>query len=198
MWRQPSSAVSGAKRRPASMERTLLSVAFDVDVDFDFDRTPIRRGCPIFRVFCERWEPRTPAAPFLTLTLLLLLQVWNGHSCPLPLTLILTLLGKGGWPTLAHHNRGCPIRRGFRRMGTTNASTFGRLLSFLANQHSPPTSASSERRFSTLFLRPAVFVPIFRHFSNPIHLSHSPPTNYSFKVVFRVFRDFHSVRVKPL
>ncbi len=101
MWRQPSSAVSGAKRRPASMERTLLSVAFDVDVDFDFDRTPIRRGCPIFRVFCERWEPRTPAAPFLTLTLLLLLQVWNGHSCPLPLTLILTLLGKGGWPTLA-------------------------------------------------------------------------------------------------
>jgi hypothetical protein len=24
-----------------------------------------------------------------------------------------------------------------------------------------------------------------------------PPTNYSFKVVFRVFRDFHSVPVKP-
>ena len=29
----------------------------------------------------------------------------------------------------------------------------------------------------------------------PIHL---PPTNYSFKVVFRVFRDFHSVPVETL
>jgi hypothetical protein len=28
--------------------------------------------------------------------------------------------------------------------------------------------------------------------------SHLPPANYSFKVVFRVFRDFHSVPVKRL
>jgi|SRR5580704_802423 hypothetical protein len=34
--------------------------------------------------------------------------------------------------------------------------------------------------------------------SKPIHPSHLPPANYSFKVVFRVFRDFHSVPVKPL
>jgi hypothetical protein len=37
MWGQPPSAVHGAKRRPASVERTLLSVAFDVDLDVDVD-----------------------------------------------------------------------------------------------------------------------------------------------------------------
>ena len=42
------------------------------------------------------------------------------------------------------------------------------------------------------------FVPIFRHPLNPIPLSRLPPTNYSFKVVFRVFRNFHSVPVKLL
>jgi len=62
------------------VERTLLSVAFDLDLA----RTLIKRGCPIFRVLCERWEPQTPAAPVLTLTLLLTLNVWNRHSCPLP------------------------------------------------------------------------------------------------------------------
>jgi hypothetical protein len=56
----------------ARVERTLLSVAFDVD--FDFDSTLIRRGCPIFLVFCERWEPRKPAAPFLKLMSLLILK----------------------------------------------------------------------------------------------------------------------------
>jgi hypothetical protein len=58
-------------------------------LDLDLVRTLIRRGCPIFRVFCERacpepvegWEPPTPAAPLLTLTLTLLLTL------PLPLTL---------------------------------------------------------------------------------------------------------------
>jgi len=39
----------------------------------------------------------------------------------------------GGWPTFAicrhHHDGGCPVRRGFRRMCTTNAGTIG-LLSF--------------------------------------------------------------------
>jgi prophage maintenance system killer protein len=30
---------------------------------------------------------------------------------------------KGAGPSLRHHGRGCPIRRGFRRMGTTNART---------------------------------------------------------------------------
>jgi hypothetical protein len=34
--------------------------------------------------------------------------------------------------------------------------------------------------------------------SKPIYFTHLPPTNYSFKVVFRVFRDFHSVPVKVI
>ncbi len=71
----------------ARVERTLLSIAFDVDLDLAGTR--IRRGCPISRVLCEKWEPRTPAPP--PLTLMLPLPVWNGHSCPLPLTLILPL-----------------------------------------------------------------------------------------------------------
>jgi hypothetical protein len=66
----------------------------------------------------------------------------------------------------------------------------------LCNQHSPPTTASLERRFSAPFLRPTFFVPIFRHSSNSIPLSRLPRTNYSFKVVFRLFRNFHSVPVK--
>src|SRR6202035_4171740 len=57
---------------------------------------------------------------------------------------------------------------------------------------------------------PASFAPfqrfsfalcLFYHFSasvtNSIHPSYLPPTNYSFKMIFRVFRDFHSVPVKP-
>ena len=31
------------------------------------------------------------------------------------------LRSQGAGPPSRHHNRGCPIRRGFRRMGTTNA-----------------------------------------------------------------------------
>jgi hypothetical protein len=68
----------------------------------------------------------------------------------------------------------------------------------LCNWHSSPPSAS-------LF----AFLPLFsfalcllHHFFDPspnsLPPSHLPPTNYSFKVVFRVFRDFHSVPVKPL
>src|SRR4029077_14802601 len=57
-----------------------------------------KSGCPIFHVLWERacpelvegWEPRTPVAPVLTFTL----HVWSGHSCPLPLTLILFLGGE--------------------------------------------------------------------------------------------------------
>jgi hypothetical protein len=37
MWGQPPSAVRVAQRRPARVQRTLLSVAFDVVFDFDFD-----------------------------------------------------------------------------------------------------------------------------------------------------------------
>src|SRR5580700_5842188 len=37
----------------------------------------------------------------------------------------------------------------------------------------------------------------FRSLPNSTSSSHLPPANYSFKVVFRVFRDFHSVPVKP-
>jgi hypothetical protein len=66
------------------------------------------------------------------------------------------------------------------------------------NWHSSPPTASLETQFSTPFLRPTLFMPIFRHPSKPIPLSGLPPTNYSFKVVFRVFRDFHSVPVKLL
>src|SRR5271155_5462795 len=95
MWRQPPQLSAERSDAKASADQTLLSVAFDVD--FDPGRTLIRRGCPIFRVFCERWEPRTPAAPFLKL--MSPLQVWNGHSCSLlatsgPIPLILYRLSK--------------------------------------------------------------------------------------------------------
>ncbi len=69
----------------------ILILILDFDFDLDLARTRIRRGCPILRVLCEKWEPRTPPPPPLTLLLPLLLQVWNGHSCSLPLTLILIL-----------------------------------------------------------------------------------------------------------
>ena len=46
MWRQPSSAVSGAKRRQASVERTLLSVASDLEVDLDSEPAPVWSGRP--------------------------------------------------------------------------------------------------------------------------------------------------------
>ncbi len=55
---------------------------------------------------------------------------------------------------------------------------------------------------SAAFRRFPFALCLFCHFSGsvtkPIHPSHFPPINYSFKVVFRVFRDFHSVPVKPL
>src|ERR1035438_9122808 len=64
---------------------------------------------------------------------------------------------------------------------------------------------------STPHPRPPASLPVLRRFSfalclsyhfsasvaNSIPSSHFPPTTYSFKVVFRVFRDFHSVPVKP-
>jgi len=58
-----------------------------------------------------------------------------------------------------------------------------------------PASSPASRRFP--------FAPcLFYHFSsslpNSIRPSDLPPLNYSFKVVFRLFRDFHSVPVKPL
>jgi hypothetical protein len=66
------------------------------------------------------------------------------------------------------------------------------------NQHSPLPTASLERRCSPLSLRPRLFVPIFRHSCKAIQPSHLPPANYSFKVVFRDFRVFHSAPVKAL
>ena len=50
MWRRPPRP--SAKQSDARVERTLLSVA--VDVDFDSTRTLFRRGCPISRVLCEK------------------------------------------------------------------------------------------------------------------------------------------------
>jgi hypothetical protein len=49
----------------------------------------------------------------------------------------------------------------------------------------------------TAFPSPCGFSATFPGaFPKPIPSTHLPPTNYSFKVVFRVFRDFHSVPVK--
>jgi hypothetical protein len=61
----------------APVERAPPPAAFDVDLDLA--RTLLKQGCPISRVLCEKWEPRTPAAPFLTLMLpLLLILNWKG------------------------------------------------------------------------------------------------------------------------
>jgi hypothetical protein len=59
-------------------------------------------------------------------------------------------------------------------------------------------TASLERHFSSLSLRPTISLPIYRHAAKPNHPNHLRPTNYSFKVVFRDFRIIHSVPVKPL
>src|SRR5580704_1289755 len=53
-----------------------------------------------------------------------------------------------------------------------------------------------------VFYRFSFALCLFYHFPaashKPITVNDLPPDNYSFKVVFRVFRDFHSVPVKPL
>ena len=44
-------------------------------------------------------------------------MLWDGHSCPTLLTLLLFLVS-----IFPHHpNQGCPGFRGFRELGTTNA-----------------------------------------------------------------------------
>jgi hypothetical protein len=65
--------------------------------------------------------------------------VWSGHSCPLPLILVLLFPsqpagGGGGWPTLkkrlvlsASPNRGCPILARSLRKGGDHDS-MGRLI----------------------------------------------------------------------
>ena len=59
----------------ARVERTLLSVAFDVDLDFHFlsQKTP-RLPHPCAN-FAQGWDRQTPAGPPLTLTLLPTLPV---------------------------------------------------------------------------------------------------------------------------
>jgi|ERR1022692_2867887 hypothetical protein len=69
------------------VERTLLPVA--VAVALDVDRTPFRRGAPFLASFARSGNHGRLQRWFLTLVLLLTLPVWNGHSCPLPLTLLL-------------------------------------------------------------------------------------------------------------
>src|ERR1022692_2634410 len=83
--------VRSCRIRPARVERTLLSAAFDLDLDFA-GRThgPVRsrgRAALQRRVKKKKIGKGTSstraASPLL---------VWSGHSCPLPLTLILTLI----------------------------------------------------------------------------------------------------------
>jgi len=97
-----------------------------------------------------------------------------------------------------------PLREvGFRRpillriWKSSKDATFP-IFASLCIWHSEPTTASLEPRFSTPSLRPTIFVPIFRHPRKPNHPSRLPPTNYSFKVVFRDFRIIHSVPAKSL
>jgi hypothetical protein len=64
-------------------------------------------------------------------------------------------------------------------------------------QHSPGTSDYRDR-FFIAFPSPTLSLPTFRHLRKVIHYSYLPPTNYSFKVVFRASRDIHSVPAKQL
>jgi hypothetical protein len=128
-----------------------------------------------------------------------------GHGSPTPFcTFPFSIRGKGRCCQSGACRRASSFRyliwNGIREGARGNSGT-DRTFPFpasLCNWHSEPTPASLETRFSTLSLRPTLFVPIFRHLSNFIPLSRLPPTNYSFKVVFRVFRDFHSVPAKLL
>src|SRR5580698_10357248 len=72
------------------------------------------------------------------------------------------------------------------------------LLATLCIYHSPPPAASIESNLRLFFFALCLSCHFFGPRAIPIPASHLPPTNYSFKVVFRVFRDFHSVPVKPL
>jgi hypothetical protein len=66
------------------------------------------------------------------------LFVWNGHSCPLPLTLILNFDSDSGW--VPHFSR--PLRE----VGFHNSQPHGILI---PAKGSPPVSATvEERRFS--------------------------------------------------
>jgi hypothetical protein len=73
-----------------------------------------RRGCPILaRSVRKGGTLRRPQRVPLTFTLLLPLPVWSGRPCPLPLTLILTLISH------PKKRRGCPIlSRSMRKGGT--------------------------------------------------------------------------------
>ncbi|SRR6266567_5474962 len=51
-----------------------------------------------------------------------------------------TVLRPGGWRT--HPNRGCPIRRGFRRMGTAKAGTVGFVAGLTVATTSSPFSTA--------------------------------------------------------
>jgi len=74
-----------------------------------------------------------------------------------------------------------------------NSSSFPQVYVISTRRHQAPISRTGFRRFPFALC-------LSYHFSsassNTIHPSHLRPTNYSVKVVFRIFRDFHSVPVE--
>jgi hypothetical protein len=97
----------GGEETKDCVERALLPAAFDLDFDlaFDLDRTPISRGCPSFASFAKGGNHERPQCLPLTLTL----PVWNGHSCPLPLTLVLTLISTLPLTLPVWNGHACPL-----------------------------------------------------------------------------------------
>jgi hypothetical protein len=169
MWRRAPRP--SAERSDATVEQTLQSVASDVDLGFPTCRVPHPS-----RVLGER----------------------VGVLIPVPShqpSLLRSDRFQGG------QFRSAPLKTDtYRSQREKPGDTRGRSLFHvsLCNQHSPPQSASPFAVFQRFPFALCLFCHFLRSLSNPIHLSHMPPTNYSFKVVFRVFRDFHSVPVKPL
>src|SRR5208283_3080387 len=64
------------------------------------------------------------------------------------------------------------------------------------NWHQAATSAKLASHLQRFPFAPCLFHHFFISATNPNPVSNMPPTNYSFKVVFRDFRVFHSVPVK--
>ena len=114
-----------------------LAVDFDFDFDFNFDFVSAP-DCDCLSNLDGAHSSATKLDPFPvpTHTLIvrtppfshlwdiqIVLHVWNGHSCPLPLTLTLTLISI----LISDFDldlRGCPTRRVFRRVDTSDPNGF--------------------------------------------------------------------------